>query len=139
MEYMQEKDRNEQPPSSGWRVFEPVTPPETSATSGTLDDSAQGVKKDIEWSPPKPERNGSPAGVRSPQISVAQPARACMEDIDRSEMAVLDAWGISDKNDGSPQPSDTVDPVSHHGNKIEQSNEEDILTLDAPEDGWLQA
>lgn len=71
-------------------------------------------------------------------MSASWPDRTCLEDFDLSEITMLATGDISDESDGSPQPSDTEDPVSQHGSGIELSDKEDVWTLDAPEDSWLQ-
>lgn len=84
-----------------------------------------------------PERNKSPVEMWNQEIPAIQPDST--QDVDLSEMSVLDAWDILDKKDESLGPSDTENPVSQRNEVIDLDYEEDVLSMDMAEDDWLEA
>lgn len=96
-------------PLSGWPIVEPIALVWSPVSSNTLQDSARGEQDVTNQAPAGPERNGSPAGLRDQEMPTAQPDSS--QDVNLSEISVLDTWDISDEEDES---SDTEDPVSRH-------------------------
>lgn len=61
-----------------------------------------------------------------------------MEDVDMSEMSLVDVWDISKGEAESPPSSKTENPEAETQGEVELSDDENVLSRDKLEDRWLK-